>query len=136
MSENLVQWLRSPPEEPSPGLASYFDRFFESDSAIASFLEPRFTRLGQELKLFMDPLRSSWVRLTLGHGTPERTFAIGLGYTVVAFCLTLYLNVFTVSAMSAGRAIRNAVRQQLLVVKVCLSTMTSVHVGESTTATR
>jgi len=56
--------------------------------------------------------------MALGDGTGERVFAIALGYAVVGLLVAFYLNVFTVgSVKSAGRAVRSAVRQQLLVVK-------------------
>lgn len=59
--------------------------------------------------------------MALGDGTGERVFAIALGYAVIGVLIALYLNVFTVgSVKSAGRAVRSAVRQQLLVVKVRL----------------
>ena len=59
--------------------------------------------------------------MTLGHGGGERAFAILLGYGVVGTFLAIYLNLFTVgNARTAGRVVRNAIRQQLLVVKVCM----------------
>lgn len=120
-SGKLLEWLRSPPEEPSPSLPSYIDKFFESESMIARFLEPYFARFGREMRLITEQAQGSWVQLTLGHGTQERTFAIGLGYVVVALSLALYLSVFTAgNARNTGRVVRNAVRQQLLVVKVAM----------------
>lgn len=58
----------------------------------------------------------------MGSGPGERIFAISIGYAVVGFVLALYLNILTVgNARTATRAVRNAVRQQLLVIKVsCL----------------
>jgi len=57
--------------------------------------------------------------MAFGDGPAERTFAILLGYVVVGLVLAIYLNLFTVgNARSAGRAVRSAVRQQLLVLKV------------------
>ncbi len=59
--------------------------------------------------------------MALGDGTGERFFAIALGYAVIGLLVAFYLNIFTVgSVKSAGRAVRSAVRQQLLVVKVSL----------------
>ncbi|KAI6167328.1 hypothetical protein EDD17DRAFT_1469209 [Pisolithus thermaeus] len=121
LSERLLEWLRSPPEEPSPGLSGQIEKFFENNSAVARFLEPYFAEFGREIRLVTEQAQKSWVHLALGHGTPERTFAICLGYIVITICLAFYLNVFTVgNARSAGRAVRNAVRQQLLVVKVAM----------------
>lgn len=67
-------------------------------------------------------VKSTWIRLALGDGTPEKVFAVVLGYAVVGLLLALYLNILTVgNVKSAGRAVRSAVRQQLLVFKVCAS---------------
>jgi hypothetical protein len=58
-------------------------------------------------------------RLALGDGVYERIYAVSLGYFIVGLALILYLymlNMGTVKA--AGRAVRNAVRQQLLILKV------------------
>ncbi|KAI6001216.1 hypothetical protein EDD15DRAFT_2158897, partial [Pisolithus albus] len=119
--ERLLEWLRSPPEEPSPGLSGQIEKFFERNSALARFLESYFADFGRDIRLATEQARQSWAHLALGHGTAERTFAICLGYTVITICLAFYLNVFTVgNARSAGRAVRNAVRQQLLVVKVAM----------------
>ncbi|KAG6331572.1 hypothetical protein ID866_7515, partial [Astraeus odoratus] len=71
LSEKLIEWLRSPPEEPAPGLSSHIDKFFESDSAIARFLEPYFARFGRDIRLFNEQAHTAWVELTLGNGTPE-----------------------------------------------------------------
>lgn len=93
--------------------------FFESNTLIARFLEPYFATLGREVRSAAERLQTSWINLALGQGTREKIFAIILGYGVVGVFLAVYLNVFTVgNARSAGRAIRSAVRQQLLVVKV------------------
>jgi E3 ubiquitin-protein ligase MARCH6 len=59
-----------------------------------------------------------------GHGPVERIFAVMLGYIVVAILLAVYLNILTVSSVrSFGKAVRNVVRQQLLILKVCLSSI-------------
>ncbi|KAG9309896.1 hypothetical protein JVU11DRAFT_9928 [Chiua virens] len=114
-------WLQSPPQERAPSLLQKINDFFESDSAIAQLLEPHFAHLGREVRLFTTHFQQSWASLTLGHGSSECAFAIILGYGVVGIILALYLNVFTVgNARTAGRAVRNVVRQQLLVVKVAM----------------
>lgn len=112
-------WLQLPPQERPPHLSQKINDFFESNSTVARLLEPRFAYVGREVRLFTNYFQQSWIRLTLGHGSSERAFAIVLGYGVVGIILALYLNVFSVgNAKTAGRAVRNAVRQQLLVVKV------------------
>lgn len=112
-------WLQPPPQERTFHLSQKIDDFFESNSTIARLLEPQFAYVGREVQVFTDHFQQSWIRLTLGQGSSERAFAIVLGYGVVGIILAFYLNVFTVgNARTAGRAVRNAVRQQLLVVKV------------------
>ncbi|KAF9244135.1 hypothetical protein BU15DRAFT_86088 [Melanogaster broomeanus] len=116
-----MRWMQSSPQESSPSLPQRINDFFDSDSAIARLLEPCFAYLGREVKLFADHFHNSWIRLALGHGTAERAFAVCLGYGVVSILMAVYLNVFTVgNARTAGRAIRTAVRQQLLVAKVAM----------------
>ena len=68
--------------------------------------------------------------MALGQGPGERAFAIVLGYTIVGLQLSLYLNLLTVgNVRSAGRAVisKNAIRQQLFVVKVQTLTQCSCH---------
>ncbi|KAG8215068.1 hypothetical protein J3R82DRAFT_8489 [Butyriboletus roseoflavus] len=114
-------WLQSPPQERPAHLSQRIDDFFESNSTVARLLEPHFAYVGREVRLFTNHFQQSWIRLTLGHGSNERAFAIVLGYGIVSIILALYLNVFTVgNAKTAGKAVRNAVRQQLLVVKVAM----------------
>lgn len=63
-----------------------------------------------------------WVSLVEGDGTPERLLAVSLGYFLVLLAAASYLNTFTsANARTAGRAARNVVRQQLVVLKVRLS---------------
>ncbi|KAF8141917.1 hypothetical protein EV363DRAFT_1151445 [Boletus edulis] len=115
-------WLQqSLPQEPPSPLTQKINDFFETNSTVAQILEPRFAYVGREVRLFTNHFQQSWIRLTLGHGSNERAFAVVLGYGVVGIILALYLNVFTVgNARTAGRAVRNAIRQQLLVVKVAM----------------
>jgi E3 ubiquitin-protein ligase MARCH6 len=84
--------------------------------------EPFFALLGREVRSGVTKFRVGWCRLAVGSGPTERAFAIGLGYSVIGIMLALYLNVLTIgNARSATRAVRNAVRQQLLVIKVSYS---------------
>ncbi|KAH7924153.1 hypothetical protein BV22DRAFT_1091457 [Leucogyrophana mollusca] len=117
----ITDQLRSSPSPSGNPVSRRIEAFFESDSELARRMEPYFASLGQEVRVTSEQLQASWVRLTYGHGTNERVFAITLGYVVVGLLLALYLNIFTMgNARSAGRAVRNAVRQQLLVVKVAM----------------
>ncbi len=84
--------------------------------------EPYFAILGKEVRLSVESLKDSWLRLALGHGPTERLFAVSLGYVIFGLVIAVYLNILTVgTARSAGRAVRSAVRQQLLVIKVFIS---------------
>lgn len=92
-------------------------------SKIGDFIlktEPRFAVLGMHVRVGFLKLRLAWKRMAFGDGPAERTFVILLGYVVTGLILAIYLNILTVgNARSAGRAVRSAVRQQLLVLKVC-----------------
>ncbi|KAG2142827.1 uncharacterized protein EDB93DRAFT_1241500 [Suillus bovinus] len=121
MWDNAVTSLQNPSPSPAISLSQRLESFLESDSVIVRSLEPYFAILGREVRTASEQLQTSWVNLTMGQGTREKVFAIILGYGVVGVLLAIYLNVFTVgNARSAGRAIRSAVRQQLLVVKVAM----------------
>ena len=91
-------------------------------SSIPDYLgstEPYFAILGSRIRLFVTQVQSTWIRLALGSGPVNRVFAVCLGYVVVCLLFCLYLNILTVgNARSAGIFVRNAVRQQLLVLKV------------------
>jgi len=85
------------------------------------FVEPFFAELGKEVRFCGEMAKGTWTRLAVNNGPTERVFAVVLGYCVVGLILAIYLNLLTVgNARTAGRAIRNAIRQQLLVVKVRL----------------
>lgn len=63
--------------------------------------------------------KATWIELATKDGPLNRFFAVVLGYLIVALLVALYLNVLNVgNVRNAGRAIRNAIRQQLIVLKV------------------
>ena len=98
---------------------SFIERLASQDSVFLRLAEPYFAPIGHTVRTHTADCKETWIRLAVGSGTSSRLFAIFLGYAVNAVILALYLNVLTVgSVKSAGRAVRNAVRQQLLVVKV------------------
>lgn len=85
------------------------------------FTRPYFALLGSRVRLYVGQVQSTWIRLSLGSGPTNRVFAVCLGYVVVCLVFCLYLNILTVgNARHAGIVVRNAVRQQLLVLKVCI----------------
>ena len=94
------------------------DRILESNHPAVQAAESYLEVLGKQVMTSSYQVATSWTRMALGDGTGERIFAIVLGYAVIGLLIAFYLNVFTVgSVKSAGRAVRSAVRQQLLVVK-------------------
>ncbi|KAK7031639.1 RING-CH-type domain-containing protein [Favolaschia claudopus] len=114
--EQLLAWssLSSPTPVPTKDVdPSAFQ------SVIVDAAEPYFAALGKEVRVSSEQLRTTWTQLALGRGPKEKVFAIGLGYVVVMILVSLYLNLLTVGNMkTAGRAVRTAVREQLLVLKV------------------
>jgi E3 ubiquitin-protein ligase MARCH6 len=93
--------------------------FMSSLPGYLGFTEPYFAVLGGEVRLYVTQLQSTWIRLALGGGPTSRVFAVCLGYVVVCLLFWLYLNILTVgNARTASIVVRNAIRQQLLVLKV------------------
>lgn len=119
-------WLNKTMEAASEAQAStvpgpsLIDKILEHESA-ARLSEEVFAPLGKRVREYSEISQDTWLRLATGDGPNEKVFAVMVGYVVIGLALALYLNVLTVgSIQSAGRAVRNAVRQQLLVVKVSL----------------
>jgi E3 ubiquitin-protein ligase MARCH6 len=104
-----------PSSNPTPPIIT---RLMESGNPVVVVAEPYLEALGKQARMGSSQVATGWTRMALGDGTGERVFAIALGYAVIGLLIAFYLNVFTVgSVKSAGRAVRSAVRQQLLVVK-------------------
>ena len=90
-----------------------------ADTPAGQLLEPYFARIGKEVRVDTELFKMTWKELAYGDASINRIFAITLGYVVVGMVVALYLNVLNVgNVQSAGRAIRSAIRQQLIVVKV------------------
>jgi E3 ubiquitin-protein ligase MARCH6 len=82
-------------------------------------IESRFAALGRAVRLFSHAFARRWQQLAVADGTSERAFAITLGYLVLTVIMGIYLGVLNAGAVrGAARALRNAVKQQLIVVKV------------------
>ena len=92
---------------------------FAAKTPVGRFLEPYFARLGKRVRLNAAGLKSAWIELANGDANMNRCFAIAFGYLIAGLLLAIYLNVQNVgSVQTAGRAVRNAIRQQLIVLKV------------------
>lgn len=97
--------------------SSLLDKSF--DSILGRFVEPYFASFGQEVRNTAEGVGDWWVRMSLGRGPVEKAFAIVYGYLLVGVSLAIYMNILTVGTIkTAEKAVRTAVRQQLLVVKV------------------
>ncbi|KAH9933406.1 uncharacterized protein B0H18DRAFT_1196777 [Fomitopsis serialis] len=116
----IIEQLSTKPEQTATETpSSLLDRVAESDSVVFHYIEPYFAPLGNKIRLSSEEAKSTWMRLAVGSGPNEKIFAILLGYAVMGLLLALYLNVLTIgNVKNAGKAVRSAVRQQLLVVKV------------------
>ncbi|KAG9099960.1 hypothetical protein FRC06_004671 [Ceratobasidium sp. 370] len=85
------------------------------------YIESRFAALGRWVRLFSHAFARRWQQLAVADGTSERAFAITLGYLVLTLVMGIYLGVLNAGAVrGAARALRNAVKQQLIVIKVAL----------------
>ncbi|KAF7309457.1 RING-CH-type domain-containing protein [Mycena indigotica] len=115
--EHIMAWnAQAPAPSPAPSPPSVLSKY---QSDVIDAVEPYFAVLGKEVRVNALHLGEGWTQLALGYGAKDRIFAIFLGYLVLIFLVALYLNLLTVGNMkSAGRAVRTAVREQLLVVKV------------------
>lgn len=96
-----------------------------SETSAFHFVEEWFAVFGRQVRLAFVATLREWVELAEGDGTMERLWAILLGYAIAAFFAALYLNTITVgNVRSAGRAVRNAIRQQMIVLKVLFTCKT------------
>ena len=106
---------------------SFLDRGF--DSMLGRIVEPYFASLGQEVRNTVEGITNWWIRMSLGRGPVEKAFAIVYGYLLIGVALAIYMNILTVGTIkTAERAVRTAVRQQLLVVKVISSPFLSTTI--------
>ena len=82
-------------------------------------VEMYFALLGKRVRLSSIAMAQAWSALAQGDGPINRIFAIAFGYSIAGFCAAIYLNLLSVGSMqTAGRAIRNAIRQQMIIIKV------------------
>ncbi|KAJ3902429.1 hypothetical protein F5879DRAFT_1003174 [Lentinula edodes] len=83
------------------------------------YIEPYFATLGREIRQGHEQFRGVWTQLAIGNGPAERIFSVVFGYCIIASALAVYMNILTIgNVKTAGRAVRTAVKQQLLVLKV------------------
>ncbi|KAK7687757.1 hypothetical protein QCA50_008976 [Cerrena zonata] len=98
-----------------------FERLAENDSSFFHLAEPYFAPIGETVRTQYQLFTETWVRLATSDTTGSKVFAIVLGYSLDILIMAIYLNVLTFgSVKSVGRAVRNAMRQQLLVLKVAI----------------
>ncbi|KAG8880094.1 hypothetical protein FRB97_001080 [Tulasnella sp. 331] len=62
----------------------------------------------------------SWTEHALGNGPRDRMFAVAVGYVVLTVLVAVYLGLSSSAAGVPRRALRSAVRQQLIVIKVAI----------------
>ena len=116
-SSKTVEEVALPTPAPT---SSWLDRTMP---VVMDSIEPYFAPLGKEVRIGSSELADGWKQFATGDGPSERIFSVVLGYVMVALALGVYLNVLTVgNVRTAGRAVRIAVRQQLLVLKVRIRT--------------
>ncbi|KIK61982.1 hypothetical protein GYMLUDRAFT_198796 [Collybiopsis luxurians FD-317 M1] len=83
------------------------------------YVEPYFAPIGEEVQQIYTKSGELWTQLATGDGPVEKIFSVVFGYCLLASILAVYLNILTVgNVKTAGRAVRGAVKQQLLVLKV------------------
>ncbi|GBE86611.1 hypothetical protein SCP_0904900 [Sparassis crispa] len=98
---------------------SFLVRMLEDHSDTLRRIELVFAPIGKAMRTQYNEGKFIWLRLATGNGTPEKVFATVLGYSVLGLLIAIYLNILNIASVrSAGRAVRSAVRQQLIVVKV------------------
>ena len=102
---------------------SAFTQYFSEalETPVGRDIEARFAWLGKHIRLSSLALKDPWIDLANGAATVNRVFSIALGYAIIGLAVALYLNILNVgSVQNAGRAVRNAIRQQLIVLKVTI----------------
>ncbi|TRM65382.1 hypothetical protein BD626DRAFT_546886 [Schizophyllum amplum] len=89
------------------------------DAIVGQQLEEVLASFGAYVRLVAEAITQTWTRLALGDGPTERAFAICLGDSVILLSAAVYLNLLSVgNVQTATRAVRNTVRQQVIVLKV------------------
>ncbi|KAG8733382.1 hypothetical protein FRC11_006727 [Ceratobasidium sp. 423] len=107
-----------PPPSPTNAVERIIFRLPAPSMQYLERVESRFTALGRAVRLFSHAFARRWQQLAIADGTSERAFAICLGYMVLCMVMGIYLGVLNAGAVrGAARALRNAVKQQLIVVK-------------------
>ncbi|KAG5336960.1 hypothetical protein C0989_011398 [Termitomyces sp. Mn162] len=118
--EQILAW-RATPSPPSPEILEASSFVLEYLDKFLKVVEPYLAPLGEKVRLTFGSALLIWEQMAVGEAPANRAFAIFLGYAAVALLLSVYLNLIMVgNAKTAARAVRIAVRQQLLVLKACL----------------
>ncbi|KAI4521828.1 hypothetical protein K525DRAFT_279161 [Schizophyllum commune Loenen D] len=89
------------------------------DTVIGKQAEEWLANLGVHVKAFGHEVKNTWIMLAIGDQPAQRAFAVVLGYSVILLGAGIYLNLLSVgNVQTATRAVRNTIRQQLVVLKV------------------
>lgn len=89
------------------------------ESSSAGIFVRYMARFGRTVRLTTMQIKEAWTVLANGTASADRFFAVLLGYLVVGFAIIIYMNFLSIGKMqTAGRELRNTIKQQLIVVKV------------------
>ncbi|KIJ55634.1 hypothetical protein M422DRAFT_199944 [Sphaerobolus stellatus SS14] len=113
---SIARLSRAPPvpitRAPPPSLADHW---------MFAYAEDLFAAIGKQVRLHLASFLYQWKELAESDGNAARVWAVILGYSIAGFLAALYLNTFTVgNVKTAGRAVRSAIKQQMIVMKVAL----------------
>ncbi|KAL1742132.1 hypothetical protein HDZ31DRAFT_84364 [Schizophyllum fasciatum] len=89
------------------------------NTLVGKQVEGWFAPFGGYVKAIVKEIKTTWTVFALEDQPPQRGFAVILGYSMILLGAGIYLNLLSVgNVQTATRAIRNTVRQQLVVLKV------------------
>ena len=121
--EKLISYLYSPTPSESSSKSSFLqpilDFISQSNHPLVAWAKISVETARGEIIQSITEFKEGWSRLALGDGSNERGMCVVIGYLVIGIGVAFYLNVLNIGTVkSAGRAVRGAINQQLLVVKV------------------
>ncbi|KAG7444454.1 uncharacterized protein BT62DRAFT_952269 [Guyanagaster necrorhizus] len=117
-SDMFFPWISASSNTTSQEPTSTFSMLDQLKAGTIEMFEPSFAALGKEVRLLAVRFCDWWTDIALGHGSTERASAIIFGYAVVALMVSVYVHLLAIGNKEAGRSVKSAFRQHLLVVKV------------------